>query len=229
MPPRSEAKTRRRGPGRPVGSSGEDRRTALLDACQEILVEKGTPRVTLREVADRAGVKPALVHYYFGTKEDLLHAVADRLSERMLETIEAELSQEGSIEERMGNMVRAAMRNLGTDRYGPRLIAEQIFFGEDDRIESFAAKYARKNLENIEKILDEGREAGVFRDVDPMLLVPSLFGSGLFFFLVEPILKRIFGIDGITPELVDRFAEHQVELLLHGITRAPASRNGSPK
>lgn len=215
----------RRGPGRPVGSSGPARRAALLDAAQEILAEKGLPRVTVREVAERAGVKPALVNYYFGSKDDLLRAVADRISAKLLDRIGAVVSQGGGAEERLANLVRATVSVMGADRYAPRLIAEQVLFGEDEVIDDFVANYASKNLENIAQVLQEGQRDGVFRDVNPMFLIPALFGSSLFFFLAEPILKRLYGVPGITPELAQQFAEHQAELLLNGVLKSPADRN----
>ncbi len=212
----------RRGPGRPVGSSGTQRRAALLDAAQEILAEKGLPRVTVREVAERAGVKPALVNYYFGSKDDLLRAVADRISAKLLASIGAVVSQAGGAEERLANMVRAAVSVIGADHYAPRLIAEQVLFGEDEVIDDFVTNFASKNLENFTQVLQDGQRIGVFRDVNPMFLIPALFGSSLFFFLAEPIMKRLYGIPEITPEIAQQFAEHQVELLLNGILKSPA-------
>ncbi len=222
MPLEKSTNSNRRGPGRPVGSSGTERRAALLDAAQQILAEKGLPRVTVREVAKRAGVKPALVNYYFGSKDDLLRAVADRISAKLLDRIRAVVSQAGSAEERLANMVRAAVAVIGADRYAPRLIAEQVLFGEDEVIDDFVTNFASKNLENFAQVLQEGQRMGVFREVNPMFLIPALFGSSLFFFLAEPILKRLYGIPGITPELAQQFAEHQVELLLNGILKSPA-------
>ena len=186
------------------------------------MAEKGLPRVTVREVAERAGVKPALVNYYFGSKNDLLRAVADRISAKLLASIGAVVSQEGGAEERLANMVRAAVSVIGADHYAPRLIAEQVLFGEDEVIDDFVTNFASKNLENFTQVLQDGQRIGVFRDVNPMFLIPALFGSSLFFFLAEPIMKRLYGIPEITPEIAQQFAEHQVELLLNGILKSPA-------
>ena len=48
--------TPRRRPGRPAGAQGGEGRAALLRAARELMGEKGFPRVTAREVAERAGV-----------------------------------------------------------------------------------------------------------------------------------------------------------------------------
>ncbi len=85
----------------------------------------------------------------------------------------------------------------------------------------FADRFARRNLDLIRGLLREGREAGEIREVDPMFMIPAMFGSGLFFFLAAPILKRLFGIDEITPELADRYADFVADMTLNGILTRP--------
>ncbi len=46
-------------------------RDLLIDATVQIMVEEGYAAATSRRVAAKAGVKPALVHYYFPTMDDL--------------------------------------------------------------------------------------------------------------------------------------------------------------
>lgn len=58
--------------GRRPGLSGT--REAILDAARRAFAEHGYQRATIRGVADLAGVDPALVHHYFGTKQGLFVA-----------------------------------------------------------------------------------------------------------------------------------------------------------
>jgi AcrR family transcriptional regulator len=51
---------------------------AVLDAATELIADRGPNAVTVRAIAQRAGVNHALVHRYFGTKEDLIAAVIAR-------------------------------------------------------------------------------------------------------------------------------------------------------
>lgn len=67
------AKARRR--GRPRGRT--DARERILTAAVEEFGEHGYDAATIRLIADRAGVDPALVHHYFGTKADLFAEAAD--------------------------------------------------------------------------------------------------------------------------------------------------------
>jgi len=58
--------------GRRPGVSGT--REAILDAARRAFAEHGYQHATIRGVADLAGVDPALVHHYFGTKQALFVA-----------------------------------------------------------------------------------------------------------------------------------------------------------
>ncbi|SCK19072.1 TetR/AcrR family transcriptional regulator [Streptomyces sp. WMMB 322] len=51
---------------------GHETRQRLLDAAAQLIVEDGWGAVTTRRVADRAGLRPGLVHYHFSTVTDLL-------------------------------------------------------------------------------------------------------------------------------------------------------------
>ena len=53
----------------------EATREALIDATAQIMLDEGYAAATSRRVAGKAGVKPALVHYYFPTMDDLFVAV----------------------------------------------------------------------------------------------------------------------------------------------------------
>jgi AcrR family transcriptional regulator len=55
---------------------GRSTRTAVLDAAGDLIGELGWGRVSTRAVAERARVKPGLVHYHFATQQELLAEAA---------------------------------------------------------------------------------------------------------------------------------------------------------
>ena len=71
-------------PGK-VGSRDSATRDKMLDATIQIMLEEGYAAATSRRVAALAGVKPALVHYYFPTMDDLYLAVFRRGAEANLD------------------------------------------------------------------------------------------------------------------------------------------------
>ncbi len=57
---------------------------ALLDAAERLLVEVGHAGITTRRLAEAAGVNHGLVHYYFGSNENLLVRALERFTERLV-------------------------------------------------------------------------------------------------------------------------------------------------
>jgi AcrR family transcriptional regulator len=64
---------------------GHGTEQALLDAAERLLVEVGAEGITTRRVAEEAKVNHGLVHYYFGSVEQLLVRVLERFTDRLVE------------------------------------------------------------------------------------------------------------------------------------------------
>ena len=62
-------------------SAAED---ALLDAAERLLVDVGYSGITTRKLAEEAGVNHGLVHYYFGSIENVLVRTLERFTERQI-------------------------------------------------------------------------------------------------------------------------------------------------
>jgi AcrR family transcriptional regulator len=58
---------------------------ALLDAAERLLVDVGHAGITTRRLAEEAGVNHGLVHYYFGSNENLLVRTLERFTERLID------------------------------------------------------------------------------------------------------------------------------------------------
>jgi len=67
-----ESRGRRKRPGRPPGTS--DTRERILVNARELFARNGIDKTSIRSIATAADVDPALVHHYFGTKEQLFAA-----------------------------------------------------------------------------------------------------------------------------------------------------------
>jgi AcrR family transcriptional regulator len=65
----------------PARSAAEE---ALLDVAERLLVEVGYAGVTTRHLAEEASVNHGLVHYYFGSIENVLIRTLERFTERLI-------------------------------------------------------------------------------------------------------------------------------------------------
>jgi len=59
----------------------KERRDEFVETAQELFREKGYYNTSVEDIVERMGVAKGLFYYYFGSKEDLVEAIADRLWE----------------------------------------------------------------------------------------------------------------------------------------------------
>lgn len=71
----STTRHRKKPPGRPAGTSGT--RDRILASARELFARQGIDKTSIRSIAAAAGVDSALVHHYFGTKQQLFAAAID--------------------------------------------------------------------------------------------------------------------------------------------------------
>jgi AcrR family transcriptional regulator len=84
---------------------------ALFDAAERLLVDVGYAGITTRRLAEEAGVNHGLVHYYFGSNENLLVQMLERFTARLIARQEELYSSDIPFVEKW----RTAMRHLMSD------------------------------------------------------------------------------------------------------------------
>lgn len=89
-----------------------DAEARLLDAAERMLITGGYSGITSRRLADEAGVNQGLIHYYFGTMEELFLQVLERFTAALIERQRAMYASERPFIDRW----REAMKYLDDDR-----------------------------------------------------------------------------------------------------------------
>jgi transcriptional regulator, TetR family len=79
-----------RRPGRPRGQkSGSANREQLMDIALALFARYGIARISLNAIAKEAGVTPAMLHYYFSSRE----ALVEKLVEERFMPLRSEIGQ----------------------------------------------------------------------------------------------------------------------------------------
>lgn len=73
----------------PISERRQQVTVKLMDAAERLLYDVGYAGVTTRAVAEEAGVKHGLVHYYFGSMDELLTQTLERFVDQLAEALEA--------------------------------------------------------------------------------------------------------------------------------------------
>lgn len=94
---------------------GQQAVAAILTAARDVLVEEGYPRLTMRNVADRADITVGNLSYYYANKEDLLHDLLEAVIQGYVEDFDRIAQNPARTpEERLEDMIRFVVGDLAT-------------------------------------------------------------------------------------------------------------------
>ena len=167
---------------------------ALLDAAERLLVDVGHAGITTRRLAEEAGVNHGLVHYYFGSNENLLVRALERFTERMIERQRALYASSEPFVEKW----RTAMRFLVSEdvTYEKVWLELQALAWND---EGLRERLARVNAEwravLTEAFREPHRELGIAMPLEALVSLVISFNIGI-------MVERLGGVETGHAELL---------------------------
>ncbi len=220
-------------PGRPRASADPTRqRERLLDAAVTLFAEHGIAATQVKAIAARAGVTPALVHYYFGDRGRLLDAVAEErlgpLVDRVFAPVEpgdadAGADTVGTVADPaalLAGIAERLIRAAVATPWFPALWVREIVTGEGQLRERVMQRFGLQRVGIVVAALSAARERGrIDAALAPPLLMVSVIGLALLPLATGHIWRRLPGADAID---VDAMVAHARALLTHGVP--PAER-----
>ena len=135
VPASQAASARRSARRRTVEGDRTDRRQAILLAAERLFAERGYAAVSIRQIADAAGVPPALVDYHFGQKHELFIAIfhhwRDTIEQRLQRLREARAEADGDALRRVVEafvMPVLALRCSAEGEFYAQLVARELVY-----------------------------------------------------------------------------------------------------
>ena len=210
---RKKAEPRR--PGRPRADEA-NQRERLLDAAVVCFAGDGIAATSLRTIALKAGVTPALVHYYFGSKEQLVEAfIAERMTP-VAAALRASLLAAGPDPRAlMAAFVRGMHDVVARFPWWPALWVREVLNEKGALRDVLLKQIAPQVAQLVATALAEAQKRGELApDLDPRLTMVSLMGLTMMPLAAEHIWRRVFAADDIDREVLLR---HTLALLDHGL------------
>lgn len=209
-----EKKPTRRGKGRPTASDSGVGRDALLAAARALLQELPPAQVTSTAVARRANADPALVRYYFGSRENLLFEVAKQMGEEA----NRPSPDAGNPADLLADMIHNTFRFTRSAKHMQRLMIEELDSASSPEVREKMREWNRHPLSAYTKI-QELDEAGELRSFDPLFMHLAVIGISDFFASGAPLIELLAPEGTDMEELGKRYEEFVTQLLLEGLRK----------
>jgi AcrR family transcriptional regulator len=195
-------------------------RERLLQATHELFYEREAGPISLSEICARADTNVAMVRYCFGNKDGLMLALITRITDSFRGEFQRLSAKPTSWREKLAQHLREVVRNYMRFPYITRLLADQLRQSDGHGARALCESIVLPMAAFHEELLAEGVRAGEIRPIDPLLFFFSATGACEFLFAARPWLVHGFGID-IDEELVERYADHVIDLLMSGTLLRP--------
>jgi AcrR family transcriptional regulator len=149
----------------------------IIDAMRSSVARRGSAGSTFDHVSREAGVSRGLLHYYFGTKEQLLVEAVRRDGEVRLERLEKQLSTAQTADDFIGLMAQSLQETVRDDPEFVTLAFELFTLAQ--RNEDIAQEYTellRRTREQLAGMLAAAEKEGIVRlHADPQAVAEILF------------------------------------------------------
>lgn len=177
----------------------------LIDATFALMEEADDPlNVTSRQIAERAGTKPSMINYCFGSRENLIYQTfrkqyLDFLKE---ESITELIASDISPKELLKKLHFIVAKCLVENPKFTKAISPFMLFERDLSKESFSFPYVKKHY------------AGRKTDRECRLIAYELSSMMQLMICRKDDLKRDFGIDLDNDKELKKYIDMRVDLLL---------------
>jgi AcrR family transcriptional regulator len=168
---------------------------ALLDAAERLLVDVGYAGITTRRLAEEAGVNHGLVHYYFGSNENLLVRALERFTERLIARHRELYAADLPFVEKW----RTAMRYLVSEDVTYEKVwleLQALGWNHPEQRERLARVNAEWRAVLTEAFAKPHRQLGIEMPLEALVSLVMTFNIGI-------IVERLGGIETGHEELLD--------------------------
>ena len=191
-----------RAPAQPIVAADLDTETRILNAARAVFMRRGTAGARMQEIAVEAGVNQALLHYYFGSKDELAERVFLEAAGRLIPALASLMNPGATLEQLIERFVTGYIDAVRDTPYVPAyLLAEAHQHPErlnklmQKAAGTVPANIAAVAIARLDAVITERVAAGTMRAMPARQLMINVLSMVIMPFVARPVLMMAFGID----------------------------------
>ena len=199
-------------------TAGRDAGTAeaILDAAEPLFGSQGFAATTIKQIGKAAGLNPALIYYYFGSKEELYRAILNRLFGTLTERGAERLATVTSPEEAIRTLIALQSETMLHSPSLPRILVREMADHGAKHAQEGMAHLSATLFARLHALIQHGQAAGTFRaDLDARFAAISTVSLIPYFHIAKPAVAILMGDGGDpTQEQMEAYARHAADFVL---------------
>ncbi|MFT3846992.1 MAG: TetR/AcrR family transcriptional regulator [Lacibacter sp.] len=165
----------------------------ILNAARKEFVANGLAGARMQEIADKAGINKALLHYYFRSKEKLFEKVFIEAMSAFLPRINAIFNSELELLEKVKAFCSEYIDKITENPFIPLFVMNEI----NKQPEEFVKNMWGSTKPNMKKLLlqiEDAVEKKQIRPIHPAHLMMNVIGMCIFPFIGKPIVQMVMNV-----------------------------------
>jgi AcrR family transcriptional regulator len=211
---KTERAPRKRKRGRPHASQVAVGSEGIIAAARKLLEIHLPHLVSMLMIAQKAGVDPALVRYYFKSREELFFAVAENIVTTWVATHTP--PPDAAPAQKLEAQIRGMVDSTHSVRSMQRLMIDECAEAESPLIRARVQELNARAVKAYAEYFDQSQTQPLVA-ADPLLAYVAVIGMADFFAsaqsMIVPLLPKKLSAD----ELAERYKNFIVEMVLNGL------------
>ncbi|MDM0058849.1 TetR/AcrR family transcriptional regulator [Variovorax fucosicus] len=219
-PPASAHSTApRKSPDAGKEPSGTARQRILLIASTKF-AQHGFEAVSTGEIARAADMSQAIIHYHFGTKEELWRESITFMMADLDQRFPLHMSELRDLDPlmRLKVMIR---RFIALSAYQPNLarILVHETLAESPRLKWLVDTFVRARLLALDDTLRQANATGTTKLIPTYIATNAIVNACSFIFSLAPLIRMVHNVEVQTDQAVAEISDNLLEMLLHGLSQ----------
>ncbi len=188
----------------------------IYEAARDVFHERGFDGARMQDIADRAGINKALLHYYYRSKDLLFEKVYQAAAKKLFPSFITALRGEDPLPAKVEKFVAGYIDTLRDNPYMPGFILHELN-RNPNRLKSFLPQMVEQLIGPFLAEIEAEIASGRLPHKNARHFVVSMFSLCVFPFVARPMLQAVLGFDddGFNQFLTERKTEIP-KLLLRG-------------
>lgn len=171
-----------------------DTEAQIFDAARDVFVEYGFDGARMQEIADRAGINKAMLHYYYRSKAGLFEAVFRASVAEVFPQAASALRTEQPLLEKLETFIHAYIDLIRANPYLPAFIIEELRRNPEE-LKAMVAEHTQSLFATLSRSIEAAIEAGDIHPIAPAHLVTNVIGLCVFPFIARPMVQTATQMD----------------------------------
>jgi AcrR family transcriptional regulator len=178
--------------GRRNDSSTEEK---ILKAARQVFIEKGLSGARMQDIADKAEINKAMLHYYFKSKEMLFEVIFRETAGKLFPHFEKLMDSDLNFFDKIRSIVSSYIEVIIQNPYIPLFVMNEMNKNPEIGMKTFFEAQKSGFVKKLREAIEENVREGQILSINPIHLIMNMFSLCAFPFIAKPLIQLLTSVE----------------------------------